>query len=187
LPAADRPALARPCPRAIMADRAGPIPAALPPGENMKKITRIVVSLALSAGVLGTALPAAAQPVTEEELWTKGLEYILSEYALDSVSYTSCGMTLAKMREPANFEKVKSEFLAVFPAELRPKAEQVFLSNDMKELKAKIAERGIMKAINNAKNAGQNMNRACENGINNLIGVNDKARAEWNALKARLN
>jgi hypothetical protein len=96
-------------------------------------------------------------------------------------------MTLAKMREPANFEKVKSEFLAVFPAELRPKAEQVFLSNDMKELKAKIAERGIMKAINNAKNAGQNMNRACENGINNLIGVNDKARAEWNALKARLN
>ena len=40
---------------------------------------------------------------------------------------------------PANFEKVKSEFLAVFPAELRPKADQVFLSNDMKELKAKIA------------------------------------------------
>jgi hypothetical protein len=153
----------------------------------MKAIVRAASTLVLSVGLLGIALPSQAQPVTEEELWAKGLEYILSEYALDSVSYTACGMTLAKMREPANFEKVKSGFLAVFPAELRPKAEQVFLSNDMRELKAKIAERGIMKAINNAKNAGQNMNRVCENGINKLIGTNDKARAEWEALKARLN
>ena len=152
----------------------------------MKAFARAASSLALT-GLLAVALPAQAQQVTEEELWTKGLEYILSEYALDSVAYTSCGLTLAKMREPANFEKVKRDFLAVFPADLRPKAEQVFLSNDMRDLKEKIAERGIMKAINNAKNSGQNMNKVCENGINNLIGINGKARADWNALKARLN
>jgi predicted nucleotide-binding protein (sugar kinase/HSP70/actin superfamily) len=152
----------------------------------MKPTKRLAAHLALSAGLLAASVQAVAQPVSEEEFWTKGLEYILSEYALDAVSYTSCGMTLAKMREPANFAKVKSEFLEVFPAELRPKAEQVFYSNDMRELKEKIAERGVMKAINNAKAQGQNMNRACENGIKNLINLNETARKDWDALKARL-
>jgi hypothetical protein len=152
-----------------------------------RRIAARIASSALAAALFAAAGPAAAQPVSEEEYWSKGLEYILSEYALDTVSYTSCAMTLAKMREPANFEKVKREFLEAFPAELRPKAEQVFYSNDMRDLKEKIAERGIMKAINNAKNAGQNMNRACENGITNLIKLNDAARKEWAALRARIN
>lgn len=152
----------------------------------MKTLQRLAAPLALTTTLLAGASPAAAQPVSEEEFWSKGLEYILSEYALDTVSYTSCALTLAKMREPANFEKIKREFLEVFPVELRPKAEQVFYSNDMRDLKEKIAERGIMKAINNAKAQGQNMNRACENGIRNLININETARKEWDALKARL-
>lgn len=152
----------------------------------MIKTQRIAGRLALAASLLAAGGQASAQQVTEQEFWSTGMEYILSEYALDTVAYTSCAMTLAKMREPANFEKVKREFIEVFPPELRPKAEQVFYGNDMAEVKAKVAERGVMKAIDNAKRSGQNMARACENGIRNLINLNETARKDWNALKVRL-
>lgn len=133
--------------------------------------------------------PAPTQPTDEpislDNMVVAGLDYIVSEYALDMQQYTACSMILAKNHSVANFDKVKREFINSFPQAERKDLEEFFYGDDMARLKEKLVDRGIMRDIENAKQRGGNMNAGCNALIAKLINWNDEARANWRKIRAR--
>ena len=132
--------------------------------------------------------PAAASPagITVEQVTQTGLDYVLSEYVLDILQYTSCGITLAKNSVSSNFDKARRDFVSVFPKSARQQIEMEFFSEDMKRLKEELAERGLMKMIDKAKRKNANMDVYCDNLVEKMVELNVSSRAKWNRLKARL-
>lgn len=129
------------------------------------------------------APPLQPEKLTAEQVVEAGIEYMMSEYALDVVTYTKCGMDLAQKKDPANFELVKTEFLKVFPKDVRKKLDLELMGPDMVELKRQLDERGIMRDIKAAEKSG---NLSCDKGNRKLIQWNMEAKKRWLDIKRQL-
>ena len=167
-----------PTPAEAPAPKAAPKPAAATPVAAPAPAPEPV-----AAAPAKKAAPAQPEELTAEKVVEIGIEYMMSEYALDVVTYTKCGLDLAKKKEPANFELVKTEFLKVFPKDVRKKIDLELMGPDMVELKRQLDERGIMKDIKAAEKAGA-LN--CDKGNRKLIQWNMDAKKRWLEIKSRL-
>lgn len=134
------------------------------------------------------AIPAISQAQTSlvDEILKTGIDYVVSEYALDQVSYTRCGLALAKRKAPANFEKVKSEFISVFGPEDQAKLEKEFYSNEMAGLKKDLGEKKIWGGIQKAKTQVKDMDKFCGELVDQLIAWNNQTAQQWNLAKAKI-
>ena len=162
-----------------------PAPAAQPVAQPKPAIAPTPAPEPVAAAPAKKAAPPTPQPepLTAEKVVEVGIEYMMSEYALDIVTYTKCGMDLAQKKEPANFELAKMEFLKVFPKDVRKKIDQELMGPDMVELKRQLDERGIMKSIKDAEKSGT---LSCDKGNRKLIQGNLDAKKRWLEIKRQL-
>ena len=145
------------------------------------------IKLFASAIALSCAAGAVqAEEVTLDDVIKAGMDYIVTEYALDQVQYTACGLTLAKKSSPANFDRAKREFLSVFNDEVKQKLDRDFYGAEMTGLKDRVSQQGIMVPIEKAKAQGKNMDAYCDREVTKLLNLNLQTKRNWFAIKAKL-
>ena len=149
----------------------------------MKLFIKSLSAITALTCALGTV---QAQELTLDDVIKAGIDYMVTEYALDQVQYTACGLTLAKKIAPANFEKTKREFISVFDEETRKKLDRFFHGEEMKGLKDAVSYQGIMGPIQKAKSQGKNMDVFCDRELDKLISINAQTKRNWLTVKGKL-
>ena len=149
-------------------------------------MTTPLKTLAFIASWLVASPFVHAQNLTLDDITKAGIDYMVTEYALDQVQYSACGLTLAKKMSPANFDKTKREFLSVFNDEARKKLDLYFHGTEMRGLKDAVSNQGILEPINKAKAQGKNMDAYCDREVDKLIRLNEQTRRNWFAVKAKI-